>query len=557
MRRVLPALAANLLVFSLTACTTDTDPTIPCGSVDLGAPDTAVMARSAHVFAFTDTNGEVAVVRDLCPRSTCAGAEIDLLRLGIDDLQIDGALPERLMLSGTGNWLAFLKDGVLRKIDLACDPAEDETCHRATRVWEDQRHTTDLVGSLRSGDWVVLRDGDGLQALDLSDAEEPPLRLGEDDRLLAVALGDRSLVARRILDGDEEELFLIRINPTKHHDMSGYASAGTVQFLGRGRAFSRVIVTRGPTPAELGDTDERDPDVPIDEYVVATSGAGDDATTVVFRVMDGEPIDAFPGQAVSAHVPLAEIPGLSAVSPDGSHLAYVTPSGALAMRGLGDQGACLVRSSTEGHHTLAGFGADGTLYFESEEGRADGRTLERVAAYDPNRVAFHWLAGEQFSSRLRAVPLRAAEAEDGSRVPWAVTAHDGFFGVQQGDDPQSLGLDPGRLSFLPRLTHDDSVWLLEASDEDEQYAGPRTRLALKKVRADADSDRTDLLDFDARESAPAYVDDAGEYQTFDESFTSKYQICVSATRPGGWRAACSDSDDPVAFLHAGPEQPDG
>lgn len=506
------------------------------------------MSTSARVLAFTEDNGDVTLVRDLCQDSGCAGAELERLHipkgtLGIDDEDV----PEQLLLSGTGDWLAFKYAGKLNMVDLDCALGDSGgSCN----FYPDE-DIEGLVGTLRSNDWVVYRTASGLRARNLALGDgTSPVELGGDYNLLAVALGDRTVVARRIINGDEEELYLIRVNPTKKHDISGYDSAGRAVLLGRGQSLSRVIVTRGPTPAELGEHWEPDQNTPIDEYVVATYGEGEDAHTVVYRVMDGSVVDSFPGAALSSHVPLDEIPGLSAVSPDSSHLAYVTPSGAAAMRNLDSQGACLVRSAVDGRHTIAGFARDGGLYLESREEDEDGQALQRVGLYDPTSLVFDWITGADEPSTLRAVPSSAA-ITDGGLKAWAITARNGFFGVQAGDDPQPLGLEPSRVSFIPRITSDDSMWLIEAGDDNEQFVGTKTTMRLKKIRASADAD---TLDFDAQDSDPVYEDpDDGEYKTVEASFTSKYQICVTTARPGGWGSTCAKEDDPVAFLRAGPE----
>lgn len=552
MTRLVPLLAAGLVVSAMTGCTTDTDPTIPCGELNLEGPAAPLVARSANVLAFTEAGGPtVTVVRDLCPDATCLGAEIAEEKVPFADFNM--TRPDSILLTGTGRWLISKHDGTLYRTELGCDRSV-KAC--APEPFWVEGSKSEMVGTLRSDDWVVFRSGGELFAQDArKEFLDEPVHLGDDPDLLTAAMGDRTVVARRILDGEREQLYLIRVNPTHRHDNGGHDSAGDAIYLGEGKAFSRILITRGATPRAMGETDEPDADTPIDEFVIATSGTGADATTVVFRVLDGEPVDSFEGAALSGHLPLEEVPGLSALSADNSHLAYVTPSGALAMRNLNSQGACLVRSASEGRHTLAGFAPDGTLYFESEEDAPGSGVVQRVAAYDPARVAFHWLAGDAFNSRLRAAPLHTATNEDGAHVPWAITSYEGLYGVQRGDAPQPLGLDPRHVSFLPRETHDDSMWLLEADDDSETYGGIRTRLRLKKIRAGTDADDGSQLEFDARESDPVSIDENGEYAVFEKSFTSKLNICVAPARPGGWGASCSRDADPAALLRSGPEQP--
>jgi hypothetical protein len=529
----------------MTGCTTNTDPTIPCGQLNLAGSAQTLVARSANVLAFTTANeAAVTVVVDACndPEVGCDGPQ----ELEERKVQVDEA-PDSILLTGTGEFLVTRNGQTLTRWDVAC--GGDNCTGQPFLAGDEQQQlpVDSIVGTLRSDDWAVFRSDGRLYAQDARHEElDAPLRLGEDPNLLAVAMGDRNIVARRILGDDREQLFLLRVNPTRRHALGGHASAGDAIFLGEGKSFSRVLITRGRTPAALGETDEPDADTPIDEYVIATSGTGEDATTVIFRTLDGEPMDAFEGEALSGHLPLQELPGLSALSADNSHLAYVTPSGALAMRNLGSQGACLVRPASSGRHTIAGFAPDGTLYFESEEDGPDGHLTHRIGAYDPRNVTFHWLSGDDYNSRLRAVPLAQPRNDAGKRVPWAVTNYEGLLGVQEDDSPQPLGLDPHEISFLPRETSDDSMWLLEASED--------RVLRLKKIRVGADADDQTLLEFDARDSDPVSVDEDGNFTPFEKTFTRKDRICVAAARPGGWGASCSRDGDPASLLRSGPEE---
>jgi hypothetical protein len=111
---------------------------------------------------------------------------------------------------------------------------------------------------------------------------------------------------------------------------------------------------------------------------------------------------------------------------------------------------------------------------------------------------------------------------------------------------------------VPRFVDDDSLWLLHARSEDEPGA-TGTRLRLRKVRA-ADPGDGGPLDIAAGDADPAYLDDddgdgEGELRTFERSFASSYQICLSAARPGGWGTDCSTREDPVPFLRGAPELP--
>ena len=106
--------------------------------------------------------------------------------------------------------------------------------HRAVRALEQPGDVTvdSLVGALRGGDWIVVRSAGRLVAWDV-DAElgDPgylrPLG-GDGENLLSVALGDRHIVARRILGGGEEELVLIPVNPSRRNDVQRVGDAITL-----------------------------------------------------------------------------------------------------------------------------------------------------------------------------------------------------------------------------------------------------------------------------------------------------------------------------------------
>src|SRR5690606_1727464 len=154
--------------------------------------------------------------------------------------------------------------------------------------------------------------------------------------------------------------------------------------LARGKRFDRVIITTGPSPADYGDPWELQHEVPTDVQVIATTGQGSSARTLIYAVSDTDQIANFEGAVLSSPMPLEDIAGLSAVSPSGTHLAYITPRGSLALRNLdpdhqGDS-ACMIRPATAAKHALAGFAADGTLYFESSErSRGSSTTSARNA----------------------------------------------------------------------------------------------------------------------------------------------------------------------------------
>jgi hypothetical protein len=529
------------------ACTADGEPTVPCGETVLEDAQRAILARGVQVLAFAEPGSEgrrVTLVRDRCPDATCAGPELE-----VQSIELERA-PDEILLSGTGRHLAWSSGGTLHAVDLECE--EPGRSCRSQIALGSRFAAHVFVGTLRSGEWVVLRDAAGLWAVDLAADEPEPLRLGDDPNLLAVALGDRSVVARRILADGQEELVLLRVNPSKHHDEGGAASAGRITPLARGPAFSRVVVTRGPSPAARGELDDPSPDAFTDLHVVATSGHGPPAQTAVFGVIDGEPSDAFPGRALSSHVDREQLEGLDAVSPDGSHLAYVTPGGSLALRGLSSQSSCLVRAASEGRHELAGFTADGLVLFESRQEDPDGRAGTRIGAWDPAALHFWWLSDADAGRTLRAAPPRHASTDQQPTIPWAIAMRDGYEAVQPGDAPQPLGLSTGRVSFLRRFAADGALWLVDAGDEGAGDGSARTHLRLKKIRVLEDGSAP--IEFDAHGSDPSY-EDQGALVPVDHDFAAGTALCMSAAQPGGFGARCGGGGGKPSFLQAGPEQP--
>lgn len=549
----------TVIVAQLAACALDSEPSQICGSLELGTTQTRGLEQAAPtVVALSDGAGRITVVRSCDQLDDCQEAE---LVTQIVDL---GVVPDQLLLTASGRWLTYRVGPELRRIDLE-NP--DGPRNGIGGVHE-------LVGSLRGGDWLIYRTWgtqptggettppvheSELWAYYAGDEEhgETPTNFrigagfGSSFDLRVAAMGHRHVVARRILGNGEEELYLVRIAPARRHDELGSSSRGKPILLARGQRFSRVLITSGASPAERGDPWEFQHDVPIDERVIATSGEGSNARTLIFAVSDVSQIANFEGSVVSSPIPLEDIAGLSAVSPSGTHLAYITPRGSLALRDLESHGACMIRPATAARHVLAGFGADGTLYFESiERGHtelngATGPDAEIVYAYDPKAEQLTALTDNQHIWRLYAVPPQRYETEQGERIPWAIVAIDGFHAARPGARPQPLYYDD--VSFLPR--GDETLWLLEgeeADDFDEQ-----NRLTLRRVQP-LSSDDTLAFDSDAD---PSVLDQGGVRKRFERKYLDKSSICVStsqsASRTTPWATSCSTPDKPTSYLDSG------
>lgn len=555
------------------ACALDSEPSRICGSLELGAAQTRSFEHEAPTVVVLSHQDKVTVVRSCDQLGSC---EAELVS---QTVQL-GDVPDQLLLTGSGRWLTYRIDSNLRRLDLEdLDPAAPEFEGGPGGVHE-------LVGALRGGDWLIYRTWNqfggettppvheselwayyagGQSELPLDEQGKPEARphfrigegYGSGFDLRVAAMGHRHLVARRLLGDGNEELYLVRIAPARRHDVLGSSSRGKPILLARGQRFTRVLITSGRSPAEHGDPWEFQHEVPTDVRVIATSGEGSEARTLIFAVSDASQIANFEGAVVSSPIALEDIAGLSPISPSGTHLAYITPRGSLALRELESHSACMIRPATAARHVLAGFGADGTLYFESRErGRtqldgAVGPDAEIVYAYDAKTEQITALTDDQHIWRLYAVPPRRYETERGERVPWAVVAFDGFHAARPGVRPQPLYYDNVR--FLPR--DDESLWLLEG-EQSKGFDDPN-RLTVRRVQpnaAQAGSGET-TLEFDNQAADPSVLDNGKLRERFTREYSDNYSVCVStsqsASRTTPWATSCSTPDKPTSYLDSG------
>lgn len=562
---------------ALTACGLDSEPATICGSLDLSAAETRSLEQEAPtVAALSDGAGRVTVLRSCDDPSSC---EAELISQTINL----GKVPDQLLLTASGRWLTYRIGSELFRLDL--EHIEQPADGGPGGVHE-------LVGSLRGGDWLIYRtwghnadptanpangtppvheselwayyagaDSD-LPLDEDGDSERPHFRIGEglgsNFDLRVAAMGHRHVVARRILGNGDEELYLVRIAPARRHDELGSSSRGKPLLLARGKRFSRVLITSGASPDERDEPWEFQHEVPIDERVIATSGEGSSARTLIFAVSDVSQIANFEGAVVSSPLPLEDIAGLSAVSPNGSHLAYITPRGSLALRDLESHSACMIRPATAARHVLAGFAADGTLYFESiERGRtevngATGPDAEIVYAYDAKAEQFTALTDDQHIWRLYAVPPKRYETEHGELVPWAVVAIDGFHAARPDARPQALYYDD--VSFLPR--GDESLWLIEGEEADD-LSDTNHHLTVRRVQPTQLDHGLDgsPLEFEGETADPTVLDNGEPLDRFTRSYSDKASVCVStsqsASRTTPWATSCSTPDKPTSYLDSG------
>jgi hypothetical protein len=558
-------------VAALAGCSLDSEPSRMCGSLELGGTQTRSFADAAPtVVALSDGAGRITVVR------ACEGLECEA-ELVSESREL-GVNPDQLLLTASGRWLTYRVGPNLFRLDLEQPDATPDGGPGGVH---------DIVGSLRGGDWLIYRTwGEGpapqgsvavheseLWAYYAGDPDElprgddgqplprPHFQLGEASGLdlRVAAMGHRHVVARRILGNGEEELYLIRIAPARRHDQLGSSVRGKPLLLARGQRFTRVLITSGPSPAEHGDRWEFQHEVPTDLRVIATSGTGGHARTLVYAVSDTSQIANFEGAVVSSPVALQAVAGLDPVSPSGTHLAYLTARGSLALRDLEGHDSCVIRPANAARHTLAGFAADGTMYFESvERGRpgisgAVGPDATIIYAYDPSAERFTALTDDRHTWRLYAVPPRPYGHEDGGTRPWAVVALDGFYAAGGGERPQALHYD--NVSFLPR--GDESLWLLEGQ-ESKRFDQPH-RLTVRRVMplspSDPDPAERDSVVFDSQDADPTVFEGGQRLDRFTRSYLGKASICVSASQSASrttpWATSCSTPDKPTSYLDSG------
>jgi len=353
-----------------------------------------------------------------------------------------------------------------------------------------------LVAGMRGSDWIVTRTRNGELGRYLPPNGDTPEQAGLIaeglDDLNVVAIGEHYLIGRVIHSSDEDSLYLVPVDP-------GLDGEGPIRLM-RGPTVARALLTAD------------------DERVVVTAGSGDSAETFVFGVPDGELLDRFVGAIVSGTKLGEEVPGLRGASPDGSHAAYRTASGALAMRALDLGSSCLVRSSTAGDHRVAGFAADGVLFAEA----ADGLDSTTLLAFDPKTRDMVSLGQSDNAYHLAAVAAEMPEDDDAGREYWATAVSSGTYATVSSNGPDTPLQGLRDASFMSR--DGDSVWVLET------FTPPDERERSLGVRRIAPS-RTDVgLQFSesTREA----------HRVVTEALGTPSDVCVSTGVPGAWAHQC-------------------
>ena len=517
---------AALVTLLATGCGLGSDPATPCGSMDLGHArnGTLVTPHTAPVVAITAD--QPFILHEVCDEETGCY----LRRERLEGLSTGS----RVLLTSTGEFaIAIDRElGIVNSYEISSVSTPDgRAVARLNPVTQGKNRPRHLVASMRGNNYVLTRTAD-MRLGRYYPGETQAHLIGDDIANLRVAaVGERYLVGRKIHTGGEESLYLVGVHPD--------VETGESIRLVRGRTFSRVVLSPG------------------DERIIATSGEGNAAQTLVFSVPDGTLIDRFSGAAVSGRGASEEIPGLRGVSPDGSHLAFRTPTGALAMRNLDLQASCLVRSATAGDHQIAGFAPNGVLYMEASE--SVGRS--RVLAFDPVTRDLVALGEAGHNYRLAAVAAAMpGQPEDGvdegrdAMRHWAIAVEQGSYTAVSANRA-SDHLILSDVSFMAR--DDTGVWLLDSSRDD----APGDIGQTLSVRRIAPTVVDGELRFRNGTQGPAFMDNGVLEDVFSKRVSRNAELCVSTGIPGAWAVRCHDGTSSSKFLSSSsghtedPEQP--
>jgi hypothetical protein len=522
----------------------------PCESLDLSATQTRDLDQTigdsaprtiGSVLAISEP-GNIEILRECDTKQQC-----DALELSPPSPHESVGRPQQMMLTASGRWLIYHGEGgAVRRLDL--DSCTGSAC---STPWDSVgagiEPLQELTGTLRGGDWIIYRTDPDNQLRALYVGTDPlfeesglggesalrrDFALGSGLALRVVALGHRHVVARQSRGDGIEELYLIRVAPARKVDELGTSTIGKALLLATGPAFRRVLITEGPSPADRGDPNEFGHEIPTDVQVIATSGQGPDARTLIYDVSNLDQIANFAGEVVTKHAALEDVAGLRALSPDGTHLAYLTSDGGLALRDLASQRSCLVKSSDSATHVLAGFAANATLYFEAEEAAYldddhtgyEQRDVENIYTYDARAQSFTALTTPQTFPDTAVWRLKVVSpSPNADAPPWAVA--NGEYFVRPGASAKSLNYDEAQ--FLPRANDNGDLWVVEAE----------TDTGLNVHRLMPNGERVEL-----------------------EHHPTQSDVCVSSVPSAGgtapWATRCSPASKPEEYLDNGVPEPE-
>jgi hypothetical protein len=449
--------------------------------MELGEAEPSSMVSPRFAAPFAVTTDDPFVLQ--CSGSDDSHCELSTVDLALHDVERGDAV----LLTSTGNYAVSVDYDNLRFRWFRLDrEVEGGIAGEDNFPILPDGGPVQLVASMRGSDWILVRDRDpsnpdapgrlGRMLVGEWHSMEP---FGPDAAAMRVAAIGHQHVVVRLGHGDDEELQLIAVD-----DELGYDSQAPLT-LRRGRAAARVVFTG------------------FDDRVVVTLGKGSGADTVVYSVPDGRVLDRFAGEMVSGQRDTDDLPGLSAASPDGSHVAYRTPTGAVALRDLEAASSCVVRSARGGDHTVAGFSAQGRLYMQAERGYESA-----VLAWDPSTQRLDAIATMTQDFRLSAVPGR--DPVVGGR-PWAVVAgKDRYATIVEGGVPQYLPDDD--YVFIPR----DDVGMFIATT---RGSGSKKSLQVERIEPVLDATQRDYTLDKPIEQYVAAINGAS-------------RVCMATSNPG-------------------------
>lgn len=489
----------------LSGCDDLRDPSTPCSSLQFGdAEPGAVVSRShAPVLAMAGGSADPFVLY-----YDCAEGQTEDCPLRRADLELLSGR-NAVLVTSAGDYV-LATDRVNRTL---ISYTFDGAPKAGVVALDNDGVPNELLASLRNSNWVIGLDDDR-ELVRYRPQAQNGVRLAPGlDGLTLSTVGEQHIIGRVWHDANDSSLYLVPVDDTLPHLGQGPT------LLTRGRDPSRIVMG------------------PRDEHVAITLGHGDTAETLVFRIPDGALLDRFSGELISGRDDLTETAGLRAVSPDGSHLAYRTPAGSVALRDLESASACLVRSAnTAGNTTLAGFSAEGVLYFESERG--PGRSA--ISAWNPEERYLAVLSGPETGARLAAVPSRTED----NALPWAIGVRSGsYMALADSLPPEALDLDSA--VFIPR--DDPELWVLNA---ESHQSGGRS-IDLRRVTARTNGSTLRFADLDT----PEHSTPEGDRTSLGVTLSAPQTACVATGTPGARAYACGSGGDD-RFL-AGATSPKG
>ncbi|MBV1861276.1 MAG: hypothetical protein KUG77_22855 [Nannocystaceae bacterium] len=519
-------LALCLGLGSSSGCDGLSDPSTPCGTLELGdaEPGTMVSRRRAPVLAwaggsFGSGSNEPFVLHHEC-KTAADAADLDaqcvLRRTTLADL---GSGQNAVLVTSAGEYVLSTDRGeqqlhIFRfNADGTLDGDRDDEGRAIGQRFPLRADLpVELLASLRGSNWIIGLDEDR-QLRRYWPGEDEAARIApEHPNLTLATVGEQHIIGRVRHGSGDDSLYLVPIDD----GLDGHLHP---RLLLRGREATRIVIG------------------PRDENVAVTLGHGDTAQTLVFRIPDGELVDRFDGALISGREDLTETTGLRAVSPDGSHLAYKTAAGSIALRDISSGSACLVRSAkTSGSTRLAGFSAEGLLYFESELG--PGETSISVWNAADRYLAV--LSPPEVGARLAAVPSRTPP----DAMPWAVGVRSGsFMALADSQPPTSIDLDDA--VFIPR--DDADLWVLGS----DSLTGGARRIDVRRLTSHMTPAAT--LRFGELESAQHETGNGEElktHETLGVVVAGPQTACLSTGTPGTRAYACGSGSDRDFFSGA-------